>query len=220
MSSSSESISISFSYDKSGGLLYFEVVFRSSSSSSSSESIISSSSSSESSSSESSSYSESISSSSSQSFTVSAGLYLADYDNPTLATLEYVPELRDGDIYTVYTTTSRKTSWGVDVQRELTLSYIDTHFFSGNGIPESWYRTDTFELYISNNNVNWTLIETFVDPPILDAITNYCRVRFSFTTPQTARYFKIRNANETYAVGVINVGGGSALLGVSEIEYG
>jgi len=211
----------------------------SSSSSSSLSSSSSSSSSSESSSSlssSSSSSSKSSSSKSSSSSTYLVGAWSGWNPNPLVTenSASY-PGLIDGNIYAVADNdyVGYNTSFWVATTEPMTINGIIFWFrtSSSSRIYDAWVDNDSGVVgaYKSDDGITWEWIDTWIKPPIHSPSvlgTGYeFAFRVDFDTPQTARWFKLRNDTSRYYGGDNKWGatstteGGGVLIYPCEIEY-
>lgn len=84
--------------------------------------------------------------------------------------------------------------------------------------PSGYYGAsyDSFEILKSSDNITWTSVETFDAPPIHLMASGQWGIRFTLTTPQAAKYWKVVMTDTSLA---FNPGGASAQIGEVEI-YG
>ena len=206
--------------------------------SSSSSSSSTSSSSSESSSSSSQSISSSSRSSSSSDFFV--GAFTGYNPDPLInGNVAEVPLMIDGNIYAKIdgdTDVDYQTSFWVGTETAQTICGI-TAWMKASATTYSYdaWAADIRNCYVgaykSDDGINWTKIGVYIKPPVVSpSDQNNSGFEFAFrvyfNTPQTARWFKIRNdwspeyGTGNYLWGVRNsVLGGSAILTMCEMEY-
>ena len=159
------------------------------------------------------------------------GLYSENDPTPTSATLANRPCLVDGQGFGsncgAYIQTSDDSA-GVDIGSVQTIvgMAFTAHGNVGSSAVYRYFGTDTdsMEVYKSDNNSSWTLVEQFTDMlvesyshPAYGTTWIYWTVTFS--TPQTARYFKMN----TVTFGppkTTNINGnpGTVTLAMDEIE--
>lgn len=149
-----------------------------------------------SSSSSSSESSSSLSSSSSTADIVAA--YSVGFDStplvgPSTNTIE--SGLIDGNYTnTVDTFWQNTKAYMIDMGSSVTLDEIVVRFYVSSGTPTSWISGNReVGLYISDDDATYTFVEEQAGPTLFDGTPNYGAFRFTFSSPQTARYFKLRN---------------------------
>jgi len=149
----------------------------------------------------------------------SDGLKLEGDTSPTTSTLTTgISGMVDDDYATIVTANYWNTnySYGIDLG-----SSQEVHFLYCYGVhsvqagTDHWYSAgyDSVQVYKSDDNSSWTLIEVFDGPPVIEISSVITQFKCLFSTPQTARYFKIRNID-----GYLSVGNSGASLRISEIE--
>jgi hypothetical protein len=160
-------------------------------------------------SSSSSSNSSSSSSSSSSSMIPSAGLWSTPpVADPTSSTMSIETGFTDGDY-----STEPQSNWntyteaGVDMGESMTLTGMKFYNNDGGavGVVTDWYAGPggrTVALYTSNDNSTWTFIENFDGPPLFDIADGVFNFEITFSSPQTARYFKIWSGNTGFFTNV------------------
>lgn len=107
-------------------------------------------------------------------------------------------------------------SYGVDLGKEATINGLNIFCWCTFGDPTNWYTAnhDSVEVYKSNDNANWTLVQRFDGPPIFFHATQRFDFRLTFNSAQTARYFTVWNAESSSFLAA----SGGVVLRASEIE--
>ena len=134
------------------------------------------------------------------------GLYITADGTPTSSTLTSRPCLVDGETYVdclAYLSWATFASAGIDLGSAKTLAKIRFHGHA-QASSSQLYRyfatdADSIEVYKSDNNSSWTLVDQFTDMliegyyhPVFGYTWVYWTVTFS--VPHTARYFKLSTA--------------------------
>jgi len=109
--------------------------------------------------------------------------------------------------------------YGLDLGSSQTVDSIVCRATLSNA-PIDWYSSahDSVTVYKSDDGSTWTEVEQFDGPPIIHAAFMEMAFELEFASSQTARFFKVRNAESSSTLGTTP--GGASIL-VSEIEaYG
>jgi hypothetical protein len=152
--------------------------------------------------------------------------YMTD-SNPTSMTFSSsYPELINGDRYTQYRGIGwlNKWSYGIDLGTAGEINGLDMWtVYIDAGVKTTFLNAayGTFDAYKSDDNSTWTLIERFAVPPRINTVQDSFAFRCEFSTPQTARYFKLHgipndvdNNNNVIVTG----DGGTSQIRMAEIE--
>lgn len=150
-----------------------------------------------------------------------AGLKLEPDNTPLSGSMIEDAELIDDVLYTSATGTYwyYHYSYGLDLGASKEVSSIVCRAYLTN-TPSSWYSTnhDSVTVYKSDDGSTWTEVETFDGPAFIHSANMEVAFELEFSSTQTARYFKVRNAEASSTL-ASNPGGAS--FQVSEIEaYG
>lgn len=130
------------------------------------------------------------------------GLYLANDDTPTSSTLASQPDMIDGDYLTANSKgywQGGKHSYGFDLGSSKLVKVIKIYGITASGQFVGYFNPSwkTFDMYSSNDNSTWSLVQTYDGPPFdqdrLGAPSTGVDITFTLTNETTARYFKIRN---------------------------
>jgi len=153
--------------------------------------------------------------------TPSKGLKLESDNTPLSSTLIEDAELIDSVLYTNATGLYwyYHYSYGLDLGCAETVDSIICRA-EMDYTPTDWYSTshDSVMVYKSDDNSTWTEVEQFDAPPIIHMTDKEFAFELEFATPQTARFFKVRNAESS---GTLATSPDGHSLQVSEIEaYG
>lgn len=151
------------------------------------------------------------------------GLRKSSDSSPLTSVLDTgISDLVDGGRFTqvsVATSWDLNFSWGVDLSTPGTINGLDVwcETTRDDVLLDQWFgaSNDSCALYYSNDNANWTFIEQIDSPAIIYAEIGYFAFRCPFSSSQTGRYFKVKNAEVSQ---LYVKGGGSGGLRIAEIE--
>lgn len=123
------------------------------------------------------------------------GLKLEPDTSPyTGTTLTSVAALIDGTKFTAATGNYWYThySYGLDLGQAYEVTHLKAYGYVGN-TPTGYYNSsyDSFKAYKSDDNSTWTYIEQFDAPSLSDLAANEWTFTATFSSAQTARYFKL-----------------------------
>lgn len=91
-------------------------------------------------------------------------------------------------------------SFGVDFGKLGTIHGMDYICWLAYGDPDGWNTTssDSIEVYKSDDNITWTLVQRFDAPEIISHSLQRVDFRLYFNEFHTARYFTAWNAEDSY----------------------
>ncbi len=107
-------------------------------------------------------------------------------------------------------------AYGLDLASAQTVASIICRAALSN-TPSAWYSAayDSVTVYKSDDGSSWTEVEQFDGPPIIYTAYQQMAFELEFASPQTARFFKVRNTEASSTLATTP--GGASLL-ISEIE--
>ena len=145
-------------------------------------------------------------------------VWISSTHTPLSVTLNVTERgVTDGDREAVAGTNwTYHASWGVDFGRIGTIQGMDVYCWCTYGDPTGYYSAghDSVEVYKSDDNVTWTLVQHFDAPEIISHSTQRFAFKLTFDEPHTARYFTVWNAESSSYLAV----SAGAVLRVNEIE--
>lgn len=106
--------------------------------------------------------------------------------------------------------------YGIDLGQSSIINGLKCYFINGAGLtPTSWLgdNWDSVSVYKADVNGSWSFVQTFNAPALSDTGSGRGAFTLAFSSPQTARYFKVVNIEA--AVLAINPEG--ANINISEI---
>jgi len=150
--------------------------------------------------------------------TASKGLKLEPDTTPLSGSMTEDAELIDDVLYTAATGDYwyYHYCYGLDLGSSQLVSKLICRAAVSH-TPTGWYSSahDSVTVYKSDDGSAWSEVETFDGPPIVHSAYLEAAFELELSSPQTARYFKVRNAESS---STLATSPGGASLMVSEIE--